>query len=363
MTYFFEVLASKIGYSRIGRILFSKARKLYISTPNIIIPIKSSLMKQFSFIQEFENHDLFTISKEFFLKIGFIREKFKNNGFIFSYPGSLQKFQEILTKNINLFSEDNIISLIPFNIPTTSISKEFALKEIKKYLFTVEKILINYPDLNFGVSIKVFDYAELLELYIPTFNKFENIRIVNLASLFDNLSNFRNIIKFIIKIKTELDNNLIIMASGRIIPKHYPLLVYLGVDIIDSSYLLFLSAENFYDTIEYLLPIYKIKYLPCSCAACKSNLNEVLNNKYSAEKIDLLALHNLITANNYMKKIKQYLNYEDFRAFIEKTSFDDTNLISILKILDKEYFDTIKYNTPMFQKSKNINHGLNGLSG
>ena len=96
MTYFFEVLASKIGYSRIGRIIFSKERKLYITTPNVIIPIKSALMKQLSFIQEFENHEIFTISKEFFLKIGFIREKFKNTGFIFTYPGTMEKFQDIL---------------------------------------------------------------------------------------------------------------------------------------------------------------------------------------------------------------------------------------------------------------------------
>ncbi len=354
MKNFFEVLSSKIGYSRIGRIIFSKERKLFITTPNIIIPIKSSLMKQFSFIQEFENHNLFTISKEFFLKIGFIREKFRNTGFIFTYPGTLQKFQEILVDNSKVFSKDNIISLIPFNIPTTSISKEFAIREVKNYLFNIEEILINNPDLNFGLTIKLFDYVDLLDLYIPIVKQFKNIKIINLADAFDNISNYRNILKIIVKIKLELDNNIIIMASGRIIPKSYPLLIYLGIDLIDSSYLLFLSAENFYDTIEYLLPIYKIKYLPCSCIACKGNLINILQNKHSSEKIDLLSLHNLITANNYMNKIKQYLKYEDFRAFVEKSSFDDTNLISMLKILDKEYFDVIKYETPIRQKSKKI---------
>ncbi len=354
MKYFFEVFSSKIGYSRIGRMIFSKERKLFITTPNIIIPIKSSLMKQFSFIQEFENHDLFTISKEFFLKIGFIREKFRNTGFIFTYPGTLQKFQEILVNNSKVFSKDNIISLIPFNIPTTSISKEFATREVKNYLFNVEEILNNHPYLNFGLTIKIFDHVDLLDLYIPIVKQFENIKIVNLADTFDNISNYRNILKIIAKIKLELDNNIIIMASGRIIPKSYPLLIYLGIDLIDSSYSLFLSAENFYDTIEYLLPIYKIKYLPCSCIACKGNLINILQNKHSSEKIDLLSLHNLITANNYMNKIKQYLTYEDFRAFVEKSSFDDTNIISMLKILDKEYFDIIKYETPIMQKSKKI---------
>ncbi|MFX0104255.1 MAG: DUF5591 domain-containing protein [Candidatus Hodarchaeota archaeon] len=354
MTYFFEVLTNKIGFSRIGRILFSKERKLYITSPNLIIPIKSALMKQFSFIQEFENHGLFTISKELFLKIGFIREKFKNTGFIFTYPGTIQEFQKILIKNYKIFSKDNIISIIPFNIPTTSINKEFASKEIKNYIYNVEKILNLYPNLNFGLSIKIFDHLELIEPYLPLIRHFQNIKIVNLMDIFDNFYNFRNMLKIISTIKKEWDNNIIIIASGRIIPKYYPLLIYLGIDLIDCSYSLFLSAENFYDTIEYLLPIYKIKYLPCSCLACKGNLNNVLGNKYSAEKIDLLSLHNLITANNYMRKIKQYLNYEDFRVFVEKSSFDDTNMISMLKLLDKEYFDQIKYETPLIQKGKKI---------
>ncbi|MFW9987039.1 MAG: DUF5591 domain-containing protein [Candidatus Odinarchaeota archaeon] len=352
MTYLFEVLASKIGYSRIGRILFSKERKLYISTPNLIIPIKSALMKQLNFIQEFENHKIFTISKEFFLKIGFLREKFKNNGFIFTYPGTNQKFQDILEKNNIIFTEDNIISIIPFNTPTTIINKEFALTEIKNYLQNVEKIVKKYPNLNFGLSIRTFDFAELFGLFIKTINQFENIKILNLVDLFDNLSNFRNKLKIISRIKRELDNNLIIMASGRIIPKYYPLLIYLGIDLIDCSYSLFLSAENFYDTIEYLLPIYKIKYFPCSCIVCKNNLKNKIENKYSSEKIDLLCLHNLITASNYMNKIKQYLNYEEFRGFVEKSSMDDINLISILRVLDKSYYEDLKYETPLIQKNK-----------
>ncbi|MFX1503271.1 MAG: DUF5591 domain-containing protein [Promethearchaeota archaeon] len=354
MTYFFEVLATKIGYSRVGRIIFSKERKLYVSTPNIIIPIKSALMKQLNFIQEFEEHEIFTISKEFFLKIGFLREKFKNNGFVFIHSGTMQKFQEILKKNTEIFAEDNIISIIPFNIPTTSINKEFALKEIKNYLQNAEKILIDYPNLNFGLTIRTFDFAELMDLFIELVNQFDNIKIVNLANLFDNLSNYRNILKIISKIKTELDNNLILMASGRIIPKYYPLLIYLGIDLIDCSYSLFLSAENFYDTIEYLLPIYKVKHFPCSCIVCNENLKRILNNKHSVEKLNLLSLHNLITASNYMNKIKQYLSYEDFRAFVEKTSLDDTNLISILKVLDKEYYEQLKYETSLIQRSKTI---------
>jgi len=145
------------------------------------------------------------------------------------------------------------------------------------------------------------------------------------------------------------------MVSGRIIPKFYPILIYLGVDLIDGSYLLYLSSENFYDTIEYLLPIYKIKYFPCPCTICKRNLKHSLSNKYSSEKTEQLTLHNLISAYSYMNKIKLYMKTVDFRGFIEKSSYDDMNIISTLKLLDKQYFDVLRFETPLTQVSKSVN--------
>jgi len=354
MSNFFELLENRIGFSRIGRMSLSKEKKLYIRTPNVVIPIKNVLMKQFNFIQEFEDHELFIISKEIFLKIGFLREKFKDTGFVFSHPGTLEKFESILQRNLEIFTKDNILSIIPFNIPTTTIGREFAEREIKNYLNNAARIMEKYPNINFGLSIRLFDYSELINLYFPVVEGKENIKILNLVGIFDNFSNFRNIINTIVKLKNKLDNNLAIMASGRILPKFYPILVYLGVDLIDTTYLLYLSAENFYDTIEYLLPIYKVKYLPCSCVACKGNLKNLYGVKHSSEKIDLLCLHNLISANNYMMKIKQYLQLEDYRAFVEKSSLDDTTIISTLTILDREYFNLTRYETPITQKDKKI---------
>jgi len=355
MSNFFELLENRIGFSRIGRMNLSKERKLYIRTPNVAIPIKIVLMKQFSFIQEFENHDLFVISKEIFLKMGFLREKFKNTGFIFSYPGTYEKYKEILKKNLEIFKKDNVVSIIPFNIPSTTIGRSFAEREVKNYLTRAVDILKTNPNINFGLSIRLFDYSKLIDLFIPIIKENENIKILNLVDIFDRFSNFRNIINSIVAIKTQLDNNIVIMASGRIIPRYFPMLVYLGVDLIDSSFLLYTSAENFYDTIEYLLPIYKVKYLPCSCVACKGNLKNLVDTKYSSEKMDLLCLHNLIVAHNYMMKIKQYLRYEDYRGFVEKSSLDDTALISMLKLLDKDYFTLLRFETPIAQKNKKIN--------
>jgi len=352
---FFELLAKRIGLSRIGRFPKSKALKKHITTPHILIPINKRLMKQFYFIDEFEDHYTYIISDEQYLKRGFLLEKFKNSAVIYTHTGTLDKFEEVLDKSLDLFNEYNILSLIPFNVPTTCINKEFAESEIQNYIQKVENVIKKHPNLNFGLTIKLFEYHELIDLYMPLIQNNEKIRILNFADLFNNLSNFRGIIKTVVKIKQELDNKLAIMASSRITPKHYPILVYLGIDIIDCSYLLYLSSKNFYDTIEYMLPIYKLKELPCSCVVCRKKLKMLLEKKYSQEKIDLLCTHNLITAKSYINKIIQYLNFEDYRAFVEKTSLDDTNIISLLRVIDKEYYNYLKNETPIIQKVKKVN--------
>jgi len=355
MSYFFELITKSVGFSRIGRIICSKESKKFISTPNIIIPMKKRLMTDLNFLEEFEDHEIFLILKDFYLKIGFLRDKFKKTGFIYTHSGSMESFKGILASNIDIFTEDNIIPSIPFNIPTTVINKEFAEEEIKIFIEESNQILQQHSNLDFGLSIKTYDYYELFDLYIPLIKNNRNIRILNLVDLFDNFSNFRNILKVIFKIKQELDNNLVLMVSGRIIPKFYPILVYLGVDLIDGSYLLYLSAENFYDTIEYLLPIYKIKYFPCPCTICKRNLKHSLTDKYSSEKTEQLTLHNIISAYTYMNKIKLYMRMEDFRGFIEKSSYDDMNIISTLKVLDNQYFNILKYETPLTQINNVVN--------
>ena len=97
---FFDLLKSKIGLSRIGRMSLFKREKKYIRTPNIVIPINKVLLEIFDFIKEFENHNLYIIPSEKYLKKRFIKAKYENSAFFFKYNGKLQQFEEILSKNI-----------------------------------------------------------------------------------------------------------------------------------------------------------------------------------------------------------------------------------------------------------------------
>ena len=347
-------MSKKIGLSRIGRIVLSKEEKRYVSSPNIIIPIKRSLVNMLDFLEEFEKHPIFLISNDMFLKISFLRAKFKENEFLYTHYGTIEKFHEILKENKDIFLEDNIIALIPFGNPTTVLNKEFAKREIEHHIKIIQEVLIKNPKLNFGITIKLFGHAELVNLYFPLIQNNTNIKILNFRDLFEYKRNFRQILQIIFATRKEVDQNLLFMISGKILPNSYPLLIYLGFDLIDSSYMLYLSSENLYDTIEHLLPVYRMQYFPCSCCACKGNLKNLSSEKFSREKFEQLALHNLILAKNQMHKIKQFLKTEDYRNFVEKSSMNDTTLLSMLKLLDRQYFEEIRYETPIMQEVKPI---------
>lgn len=355
MNHFFEVIKKKTALSRIGRLNFSKSSKNYMRTPSIFIPINELFVKDINFIMEFEENEIFLIDNEEFLKKTFLHEKFRNKGFIYTYGGVFENFVNILENNIDLFTNENIISIIPFNIPTTTISKAFAQDQIECHISELDHILKNFQDISFGISIKLFDYNELFPYYFQLIQDNSNIKIINFSDLFENLSNFRRIIDVIITFKKNYDRNILLMASGKILPSYYPILVYLGFDLIDSSYSLYISSENFYDSLEKLLPIYKIKYLPCSCIACRKDLKNHLDEKYSSVKTRSLCIHNLCVARNFMNKIKQYLQFEDYRAFVEKASLNNLYFISILKILDKMYYSFLENETPIYQKKVIIN--------
>ncbi|MFO7795247.1 MAG: DUF5591 domain-containing protein [Promethearchaeati archaeon] len=354
MDFFFELLKNRIGLSRTGRINAIGSCKP-VKTPNIVIPINKTLMNNFDFVDSFGCHEIFVISDIGYLNSQFLDGMFIDSGFLYYHKGTIQRFKAIMGKKESVIAENQVIPILPFSIPKTVVNYEFAKKEIKYHITQLGEILENFPKINFGLSIRLFDYYEFLDLYIPLIKKYENIKLLNFLDLFDNLRFFRNKLDAIIRIKEEFDNNLVLMASGKILTKYFPLIVYLGFDLINTTYLSYLSAENLYDTVEDLIPAYKMKYLPCNCLSCRKRLKSHLEEKYSAEKIDLLCYHNFITAKNYMNKTLQYLHTEDFRAFVEKSSLNDLNFKSLLKICDKIYFNSIKYHSKLNQKNREIN--------
>ncbi|MFO8018498.1 MAG: DUF5591 domain-containing protein [Promethearchaeia archaeon] len=354
MSYIFELLKNRTGFARIGRVLKTRNKeKIYNYTPDIAVHLNDLLLHNFHFLREFNDPHFFIISHEKHLNSCLLGEKFEEQYCIYTHYGKLERFQKVLEKKSAFLVEKDILCVIPFNIPTRAPSKEFASQAIKNYTQRVKKIINTYPLLSFGITIKLFGFSDLKEHYISLIQTEQRIKLVRIEDLFNKLRKFRSVIASIVTLKNKVDNNIIFLANGRILPEFYPLLIYLGIDLFDTSYLSYISSKNKYLTTETAYYFDQLEYLPCACRICRDYLINIKEGKIEKKnKILFLYLHNLIFTKFHIQKIKQKLKKEDFRNYLEKTTFHNLNAISLLKILDKDYSGRIEKETPISQKNK-----------
>jgi len=360
---FFEVSKFKGGFGKIGRINLIHKGNRYIKTPDLIIPVNSHLIKDIEFIDALKHHSLikFLNFDEFGKKLA--KSPFNDKqawenlftyyGIVYINSGSFEAFEHELENFVLKENFKNIFPIIPYNVPTTALNRDFATKETQNYLGKCEILLESHKDIDFGLSVKIFDNFSLLEYYIEFIKKHENVRAIHFSDLFDNLKNFRNILNTIIKFRQSVDNNLLYIASGKITPVMYSMLVYLGFDLIDATYMFTLARDGLYNIDEKAIPLRKLQFIPCSCKVCQSTSIESIHNK-SMRQLEFLYLHNILSALSYMNKLKQFIATEDFRGFVEKSSLSDSYLTSMLRILDRDHIEIVKQYTPVLQKVKKV---------
>ncbi|GAG92757.1 unnamed protein product, partial [marine sediment metagenome] len=126
---FFEILNFKGGFGKISRMNLTQERKVYIHTPKLIVPLNDLLFNDKELLDFLKNYDLFKILNLDELKeINFFHEQFfKDKGFFFSNSGTFETFQDNLEDNLIKEKINNVFPIIPFNVPTTAMSLDFAI--------------------------------------------------------------------------------------------------------------------------------------------------------------------------------------------------------------------------------------------
>jgi archaeosine synthase len=131
-------------------------------------------------------------------------------------------------------------------------------------------------------------------------------------------------------------------------PRNVPVLVYLGVDIVDNILPIMEAYKGIYMLDDVELSVESIKEFPCSCQVC-SNITPVklMEMEYN-KRCELLALHNTLMLENQLRLVREQIRAENLRNFVEARSKTSTELSAMLRIADKVLFDCF----PLFKRSK-----------
>ncbi len=130
-------------------------------------------------------------------------------------------------------------------------------------------------------------------------------------------------------------------------PLNTPLLVYLGVDVVDNILPIIRGYQGIYMLPDSEFNIDTLKELPCSCSVC-SEYGIKLKKLEGEEKGLALARHNTAVMESQVRLVRELIRHEELRNYVEARVKTKPDLTAMLRFADKHDLGTA---IPRFRRS------------
>lgn len=162
-----------------------------------------------------------------------------------------------------------------------------------------------------------------------------------------SLRNPRDLIKAVIGVRTRIPSDTALYAPALATPANLSMLVYLGIDLIDTTRPIADAYFGRYHTRDGTFELSNLAELPCICEHCKALDGCYDNDNYDYEH---LAGHNVLKLEEELLAVRQAIRSENIREYIERQVRVAPNLTAALRLLDQEH-NYIEARTPQHRRS------------
>ncbi len=155
-------------------------------------------------------------------------------------------------------------------------------------------------------------------------------------------------VRRVIDARREIPPDVALWVPAIATAENAALLVYMGVDIIDSTNAIIKGYSDIYQLEDCELQLSDLEELPCNCPVCAStDINEL--RARSTNVREKIAGHNTLLLERELSKIREYIRAGTLREYVESCVRSSTFLTAVLRILDAEceYFEP---RTPIARK-------------
>ena len=116
-------------------------------------------------------------------------------------------------------------------------------------------------------------------------------------------------------------------APAIALPSNLAILIYAGIDIVDSIAVVLKTRKGIYLTGEGEHKIEEIEEYPCSCKYCRKGINDFRS----------LLMHNYEAMKNEMAKVRNAIKNDSLRRLVEGKAVINAHIATILRLLDEKY--------------------------
>ncbi|MEM3587663.1 MAG: archaeosine synthase subunit alpha [Candidatus Jordarchaeaceae archaeon] len=193
-------------------------------------------------------------------------------------------------------------------------------------------------------------YSELCEKQIDTLSKMD-FDIYVLRNLVEIIGKPRQLAEFIVKVREKIRPDSLIYAPGLINPYYYPILVYYGVDVFDTTIMIHEARRNSLLVEGGSKKIWELVELPCNCHICETYSVQEIVKMSPNDRFYKLLQHNISFASSVLKRIRLDIREGFLREKVELSSHYSPVLAASLRIMDKTYFNFLEEYTPIAKRN------------
>ncbi len=161
-----------------------------------------------------------------------------------------------------------------------------------------------------------------------------------------SLRNPRDLVSAVVSVRNRAPSDTALYAPALATPANLAFLIYLGVDLVDSTKAVMDAYYGRYHTRDGVFQFKDLVVLPCRCEHCRA-LGEGLDPETAPE---VLARHNVLKLEEELLVVGQMIRSETIREYIERQVRVTPELTTALRLLDREH-EYLEARTPQHRHS------------
>lgn len=205
--------------------------------------------------------------------------------------------------------------------------EKFVIPADIPYPLSCNELSENFRNANICIVHDIENVDKSAEIYI----------LANSAELIKKEKKF---VSAIIGLREKIGYQKIIYAPATGLPNQYALLIFLGVDFLDTLQIILNTRQGFFLTADGKILFQDIKEHFCSCKYC-------LKEKHDFEH---LLMHNYNTAISEMGNIRNAIRAGKLRELVEMRIRSEPTLVALLREADLRYYEFQERYFPIFKK-------------
>lgn len=150
-------------------------------------------------------------------------------------------------------------------------------------------------------------------------------------------NNARRFFNMLLEMKENIAPDSAVYAPNISLPENIAMLVYLGIDILDSTKSIIAAHSDIYLTSAGRFHLDSLAELPCRCDACAAISAEELKNYDKRKRAKILERHNLNALESELALVREKIRSGMLREYVEGQCRTRPWLTALLRLADSEY--------------------------